>query len=465
MTQPFISKIRAPDASLLPAEALLLSSLKSETKCVFPKQLDNKNHYKIRSSFLRKVILNKIPECKIPPKGLVIHNAFIVGGIDLCGCEISHSIEMQNCKILGILDLSQAKIQTLVLRGTSVERLLLDQIEVSGNIILSYGFSTLHPVSVRGAKIKRQLGCSGGEFKGYPVAINLEAAKIEEAFFWRRIVGLWGVVDLTNASVGILADDPDSWPRKGDLRLAGFTYGALSSNTDYSYYNRLGWLNRQFSPHLNEDFRPQPFEQLIFVLKKSGRENESKNIAIEKLHYQRNANFNRRNLNLINRKSELSVASNLMNKIILEMLIDLESKTSIKNIYLWVKASFSWVISYMFWAVAGYGYRPMRCIGWSIILIIMGSIIFSYQYGAGNLVSLNNTARADGFTATDFHSIAFAADTFIPIVDLKQASFWTLNEVPNQDHQPFLIFYWFYIFMGWVLTAIFGASITRLVRK
>ncbi len=276
---------------------------------------------------------------------------------------------------------------------------------------------------------------------------------------------MWGVVDLTNASVGILVDDPHSWPRKGELRLAGFTYEALGSNTDYSYYNRIGWLKRQFSPHLSEDFRPQPFEQLITVLKKSGRENESRNVAIEKLHFQRNANFNRRNLNLINKKKELSSATNIMKKIVLEMLIDLESKTSLNSIYLWVKASFSWLVSYIFWAVAGYGYRPMRCIGWSIALILIGSILFNHQHEAGNLVALNNPAKPTGSTMENFHSIAFAADTFIPIVDLKQASFWTLNEVPNQTHQPFLIFYWFYIFMGWILTAIFGASITGLVRK
>ena len=224
---------------LLPAESILLGSLAENERCSFTKNSENK----IRGSLLESLIRTDQNTSMLPDKGIVIEGAFIVGDIDLCGCTIAKPIEFHGCKVLGVLDLSKSKISELILKGTSVERLKLGGIKCSGNIILSYGFKTLHTVSARGAQIGGQLGCSGGEFLGYPLAITLESATVKEAFFWRHIKGLWGKVDLTNTTVGLFVDDPDSWPNRGDLRLAGFSYEALGSNTNPSYYDRLDWLN------------------------------------------------------------------------------------------------------------------------------------------------------------------------------------------------------------------------------
>ncbi|WP_139226770.1 hypothetical protein [Poseidonocella pacifica] len=245
----------------------------------------------IRGSFLRKLILGQLGENLVPPEGIDIKHAQVIGDVVLRGCTVDFPISLEHCKVLGILDFSGATIVDLVLKGTSVERLYLSEIICRGSIVLSYGFRTLHPMVARGARIGGQLGCSGGAFLGYPLAISIEAAKIEEAFFWRQVKGLWGIVDLTNARVGCLIDDPDSWPSRGNLRLNGFTYGSFESNTSTIYFDRLDWLRRQYEPHLADDFRPQPFEQLAKVLRETGREAEATKIAISKLHFQRDANF------------------------------------------------------------------------------------------------------------------------------------------------------------------------------
>ncbi len=405
----------------------------------------------------------------MPPSGLAIQGAHIIGDIDLRGCNVNWRILLEDCKILGIIDFSGATIVELVLTGTSVERLCLSEINCKGSIVLSYGFRTLYPVIARGAKIGGQLGCSGGHFLGYPLAISIESAKIEEAFFWRHVKDLWGIVDLTNANVGCLVDDPDSWPSKGKLRLAGFTYGSFESNTSTDYYDRLDWLERQYKPHLTDDFRPQPFEQLVKVLRATGREVEATKIAIKKLHFQRDSDFFRRNrkINALNQK--IRITSNIFHRAILINALKQERKMSLLNVTLLFVASFNWFTCTLFWAFAGYGYRPARCIFWSALMIAIGGFVFSDLYESGNIVYVMQNSMSDysGHEATVpiFYPMAYAADTFIPIIDLRQASNWVLIDGKGEPIRPFLFFYWCYIFLGWVFAAIFGASVTGLVRK
>lgn len=447
-----------------------MDALVAETAGVSPPEHQpEKTHLVVRGSFLRDLILGKLGGNLIPPKGIAIQGVKIIGDVDLRGCIVSFPISLQKCEILGDLDFVGATIVELVLTGTSVGRLLLSEVTCKGSIILSYGFRTLYPVVARGAKIGGQLGCSGGEFLGHPLAISLEASEIQEAFFWRHVRNLWGIVDLTNARVGCLIDDPDSWPSKGDLRLSGFTYGSIESNTSTSYYDRLDWLERQYEPHLTDDFRPQPFEQLIKFLQANGREREAKKIAISKLLFQRDANFLRRNQKITKLSHQLRMTKNPFNRVMLAIVLEQERKWSIENVALLMIAGWSWLISTMFWAFAGYGYRPERCIVWSTFMIAIGGWIFSGLFDSGNIIHVaqNSVSGPSGHEASfpTFHPTAYAADVFIPLIDLRQASNWILIERQGESIQPFLVFYWVYIFMGWVFAAIFGASVTGLVRK
>lgn len=423
----------------------------------------------IRGSFLRRLILGKLGENLVPPKGIDIEGAQIIGDVDLRGCTVSCRISLKNCKVLGALDFSGATIVDLALTGTSVERLCLSEINCKGSIVLSYGFRTLHPVVARGARIGGQLGCSGGEFLGHPLAISIEAAEIEEAFFWRHVKNLWGIVDLTNARVGCLIDDPDSWPSKGNLRLTGFTYGSLESNTSTIYFDRLDWLRRQYEPHLTDDFRPQPFEQLVKVLRETGREVEATKIAINKLHFQRDANFLRRNRRVTELTHRIRMTGNTFHRVMLKIALEEERKWSLDNVSRFSIAGWIWLVSIIFWAIAGYGYRPARCIFWSIFVIVLGGWVFSGLYENGNLIHVSQTSALGSsgheMDVPMFYPMAYAADTFIPLIDLRQASNWTLIERRGEPIRSFLLFYWAYIFLGWVFAAIFGASVTGLVRK
>ena len=59
----------------------------------------------------------------------------------------------------------------------------------------------------------------------------LNEATIKGLFVWSRIQNANVVeLDLRNASVGSLADDEESWPQKGRLRLDGFEYQRISDS-------------------------------------------------------------------------------------------------------------------------------------------------------------------------------------------------------------------------------------------
>ena len=451
---------------LLPDEEILLARLEEKGICDFSEIAppDDLEYLPIvRGGFVASLLKGELSDFSAPRSGIRIFWCSVIGGIDLRGEELHFPVRIENCYIGGKLDLAFSKIKNLELKGTFVEHLDISYIEASGSIVLSYGFKTPTPVWGMGAKINGQLGCSGGEFGGFPLAIKLEVAQIEGTFFWRFIKGLKGIVDLTSASVGLLVDDRESWPDDGNLHLAGFTYKSLGGNTNSSFYDRLEWLKRQAQEHLKEDFRSQPFEQLISVLQNSGRESEASRIAIQKNHYQRNANFLRRNPKLVDLKQQQNQERSIFRKAILQGLIDHERRWSLGNVSSFIKASWVWSASFIFWAIAGYGYRPLRCLFWSALIILIGNLCYYHQFAQGNIIFLDDAKAVN--VGTNFYPLVFAADTYIPFLDLGQSSKWLLKEIPNQKFQPFLLLHWMFIFLGWFFAAIFGASVTGLVRK
>ena len=451
---------------LLHDETVLLACLKNNGICDFSKiaPIDDIEYLPVvRGGFIASLFKGEFSDFSIPKSGIRIFWCKVIGDIDIRGEELRFPVRMEKCYIEGEFDLGFSKIQNLELKGTFVRELNISYIEASGSIVLSYGFKTPNTVHAMGAKIDGQLGCSGGEFCGVPMAIKLEMAQVKEAFFWRLIKGLDGIVDLTSMSVGMLVDDRKSWPDYDKLHIAGFTYEQLGGNTNSSFYDRLDWLKRQTRSHLKEDFRPQPFEQLISVLENSGRNSEATKIAIQKNHYQRNANFLRRNPKLLDLKQQKNLEPSIFGKIFLEELINREAKWSFRNALSLTRASYSWFVSFLFWAIAGYGYRPLRCLLWLGLIILIGSACYYNQFVEGNITFLGDVESQR--TSASFYPIVFAIDNYIPFLDLGHSSKWALKEIPNQKLQPFLYTHWFFTFLGWFFAAIFGASVTGLVRK
>lgn len=140
-------------------------------------------------------------------------------------------------------------------------------------------------------------------------------------------------VDLSHAHVGLLADDPASWPAA--LNLSGLTYQALEPQLAAS--ERLRWL--ALSPSGQQ---PQPYEQLAGHYNAIGQPAQARRILYARERRQRDS------------KGPLGRTWSLLQDL-----------------------------------TVGYGYQPWRAASWLLMLLITGTIVFQaappppQQNGAG----------------------------------------------------------------------------------
>jgi hypothetical protein len=129
-----------------------------------------------------------------------------------------------------------------------------------------------------------------------------------------------GVVDLSDATIGVLRDDPASWPDR--LLLDGLTYETLDPLLPAS--QRLRWLRA------DSDGGPQPYEQLASHYNAIGQPAQGRDV----LYARERAQHQERN-----------------------------------------PAARAW--SALQDITVGYGYRPRRALGWLALLLVVGSVVFS----------------------------------------------------------------------------------------
>ena len=117
-------------------------------------------------------------------------------------------------------------------------------------------------------------------------------ARIDGAFFLRQGASILGTLDLTATEIGAIDDEEACWPQKGDLLLNRCRYGAFIGGP-IDAASRLRWLERQGSKRWEEDFWPQPYEQLATLLREMGHDEEARTVLIVKERLQRRARRSR----------------------------------------------------------------------------------------------------------------------------------------------------------------------------
>jgi hypothetical protein len=309
--------------------------------------------------------------------------------------------------------------------------LSVDGIKVRGSVFL-HGFIAAGRVSLVGAEIKGQLEVDDAWLD----ALDLESAHITGPFFRRNIHKdsdpcfpnkKWKPsLNLTNAKVGSLADQEASWPEKGRLRLDGFVYDRMAEGpTDAK--TRLRWLRLQ--PE-GLGFRPQPYEQLIAVLRQMGHEHQVAEVAIAK-------------------QKDLRKYGDLG----------------------WL----GWIRSWFLYLVVGYGYRAWLAFIWLLVLVVLGSCVFSRAHSANVLVPSDKEAYTEYEKSKmekmpsyypDFHAPLYSLDVVLPF-DLGQKSHWRLIERWPSDraYRGYELYSLFQLFIGWVLLLVAAAVPAGFIKK
>jgi hypothetical protein len=178
------------------------------------------------------------------------------------------------------------------------------------------GFTATGSVNVRGARISgvldfhdahlQDVWCTGAE----AVEADLRFAEPPG-----------GRLDLRYLRVGLLSDDPATWP--ADVRLDGLTYQTLNPLLEPS--QRLQWLAR--TP---DGLPPQPFEQLAAVYRQLGHDEDARTVLLAK---QRRRRATRP----------------------------------------WWTGPWNWLQD----VTVGYGYRPQRAALWLLALLAVGTAVFT----------------------------------------------------------------------------------------
>jgi hypothetical protein len=231
---------------------------------------------------------------------------------------------------------------------------------------------------------------------------------------------------LTDAKVGALEDQEASWPeKKGWLMLDGFVYDRIGGKAPTDAKTRRKWLR------LQDGYHPQPYEQLITVLRQMGLEDQAAEVAIakQKDSYER-GDFGR-----------------------------------------WGKLQ-SWIL----YLAVDYGYRPWWAFLWIAALVIMGTVVFSLARlkSVGVMVPTDKEAYdSDEITEKaelphyfpKFHAFVYSLDVILPF-DLGQKVHWRLHERRPRDftYWLFVAYSLFQLVVGWVLLLVAAAVPAGLIK-
>ena len=283
----------------------------------------------------------------------------------------------------------------------------------SGATFSAEGLVVLSDASIDGSVVFEDATLAGAERTGRG-GLDARRAKIGAGFTWRRLALRDAVeLDLRQATVGQFVDDPNSWPAADHLHLTGLEYRFMEIPRDAQRLerwrkDRLDWLRRQ----PRDEFSPQPYEQLIKVLRDSGHEAEARSMAIA-------------------RQDDLREYAGL--------------------------GPFWRAWNRVLKVTIGHGYKPAWALGWGLLFLVAGIVIFSLAHRAGLLPA--SKKEHPGFSA-----FAYSLDTFLPIISFGQEGSW-YPKASGWYGYGTLGYLWAHIAFGWVLTTLGVLGVTGLVRR
>lgn len=348
-----------------------------------------------------------------------------------------------------------------------------DRTVVKGGVYLNQSVTTTGMFRFLGAQIGGDLDCSGWQFTANGnKALHLQTATIQGGLLLRDL-STSVRIDATSAQIGILVDESNAWGKCSGLD--GLVYGSLGGTAPTNAVQRITWLKQQSDKDLGEDevkkgFRPQPWKQLQKVLLEMGHEADAREVGVA---------FEKQ-LRTADRIGQISDASRA------------------KEIIPFVRRKCLRGLHWLFGALAGYGYRPMRLFMSMVAVWLFCAIVYWWlalpphsalgptdplvfqnkDYAACTAASKGNWFLCGPLPAeyTTFSPLAYSLDILLPLVDLGQEKSWgPLVPTPEQSifvelssfspaHRVRLL-NWFQILYGWMASLLFVAIVSGISRR
>lgn len=416
---------------------------------------------------LERLQLRSAEHSKTPLQRRVMADGARVSGDAILsgGLEAAGDVRLVGMRVAGDLRVSDARLSADIgSDGERGEALNLDQIRVAGNVALDQGFAASGLVRMKQARIEGDLNCTGALFDSLgdmawrgATTLLMDRAKIGGTLALTRLKRPLAGASFADAQVGALSDDHGTWGER--LVLDGFKYRRFSATAPIDAPFRLSWLRSQEPTHLDQDFRPQPWRQLIGVLRRMQRPDVARDVAME-----REAHLRR-----------------------------------IGRVGIGLPRPWRWVPRLghrLLGAVLGYGHRPARLAAALVVLWLGCGGLYWAAAENGAIAPTNpaifndprvascraGSSAADGVNWTrcpelppeypTFQPFAYSLDLLLPFVDLQQSEQWTAVSVagrPSRVGESSVIngwriatrvLGWYEVLFGWFALLLFGALLT-----
>jgi hypothetical protein len=381
------------------------------------------------------------------------NNFYSMGTVSLIGAQIGRSLYCEGGRFLN--------------RGEIA--FLCDGVKVR-NVYLRNGFSAEGDVRFVGSDIEGELICSGGSFVNpcsdaltiYNTNVGkvLALCRAENDAKFPTVFS--GSIILHGSHAQQLADDNGLWAHDNiSVGLDGFTYDRFADGAPTSAKDRRKWLEYQPGAHLGQGFRPQPFEQLIKVLREMGHSRDAREIGYLKEHLQ---------LRAMKRRNPLAWLGYLIRLFFLELVL-------------------------------GHGYRLHRVLVPALAVLLGCFFIYAEAADQGLFAPSNpslflgkgfkkNCRPETGFgwthktcdfnkvaqEYTEFSPFAYSLDVMLPFVSLKQREDWQPIYRRMELKFPGCSNYylpewflrglvWFEAIFAWICTLSLSAFATGIVKR
>lgn len=315
---------------------------------------------------------------------------------------------------------------------------------------------SLRKISAQGAVqlIRADIGGQlhfGGEVYGNVIA---ESARIGNSLLWRNMRGK-GLCNLSFASADVF--DYDEMSMRGfEFILDGFSYKRFAKRESAAF--RLKWLE---SRPTKNGFSPQPFEQAAKVLFAMGHRGDAREVLYEmekrrtEDEYTKLSGWRKHRQRALRWVWEKATG---YNHLVRQML-----KTSAGII----------VASALLFGVADYGgyivpHQPVVLASSQYKNAITGMPQTEAECKCSEAPRPTEVVECLFSNYPRFNPLSFSVDIFVPLFSLRQEGYW----YPQADANVLsvirwfvLVWYWFVVIAGWVLTSIFALTITGIWQR
>ena len=400
--------------------------------------------------------------------------------------DVLGDVRFLSARIRGLVDCRGGQFQGSEDHGA----FLLDGTEITGDVRLNGGFSASGLVRFAGTSIGGNLDCTDGSFSGRnSYALDMSQARVNGSFFWYNVTSTSGQISLLATHVRTLFYDKRSWTAEaGTLILDGFHYDRIIGVARIGENKQVveaaidaelleAWLANQRQEDLVQDFRPQPWEHLIRVLRQMGHDGAARSIAIAK----------QRRLKARLRAS----ARDRLNE--LRALLRNRGMNTGRQIFhacaRWLMASGRVIWRWLYGVSCAYGYRPTRLIFWAICFAVLFCGVFKWAAAEGVMAptdqrvleKIDRCGPEKGVNWTrcpalldhgypPFDPVIYSFDLIAPVISTEQTKRWAPSTT-KQGHRYWRtgLVFWTLArvanLLGWIFGLMFVAHVSGLVKK